>query len=135
MEEMDVEEQVTDDVQPVATVEIEQERIVLQDEINAMIDEAEAEVDVDVDVEQEEELAEIQMEKPVRYWPEVGTARAARFKHQLNEIKEVFHDQVEEDDMTMVSEYANEIFDYMNELEVSLSSHTLPQLPSDRILL
>ncbi|KAL4247200.1 cyclin family protein [Abortiporus biennis] len=56
-------------------------------------------------------------EKPVRVWPEVSTARAARFRRELDDVKEIFQDEIDEEDTTMVSEYANEIFQYMTELE------------------
>ncbi|KAH8100087.1 cyclin [Cristinia sonorae] len=57
------------------------------------------------------------LEKPVRVWPEVSTARANRFRSELDQVKEIFADELNDDDTTMVSEYANEIFAYMNELE------------------
>ncbi|KAI0072746.1 hypothetical protein K474DRAFT_1604498 [Panus rudis PR-1116 ss-1] len=73
--------------------------------------------------EEEEEVEEAmaadeeEMEKPVRYWPEVSTARAERFKKEVDTVREIFQDELEEHDTTMVSEYADEIFEYMNELE------------------
>ena len=76
---------------------------------------------VEVDSEDEPDVDEEPLyERPVRYWPEVSTARAMRFRKEIDDIKEVFQDELDEEDTTMVSEYANEIFEYMNELEVSL---------------
>ena len=66
-----------------------------------------------VDSEDEEPVA-----KRPRVWPEVSTVRAQRYRRELENIKEHFHDEVDEFDTTMVSEYAEDIFEYMQELEV-----------------
>ena len=71
---------------------------------------------------QDEEGEQSEDEEPVakrqRVWPEVSTARAQRYRRELEDIKEHFHDDVDEFDTTMVSEYAEDIFEYMQELEV-----------------
>ncbi|RPD61100.1 hypothetical protein L226DRAFT_462685 [Lentinus tigrinus ALCF2SS1-7] len=72
--------------------------------------------------DREEELQqEDDNEEPVakrqRVWPEVSTVRAQRYRRELDDIKEHFHDEVDEFDTTMVSEYAEDIFEYMQELE------------------
>lgn len=69
-------------------------------------------------VDQENIAEEPMREKPVRVWPEVDTAKANKFQRELDGIREVFNDEIDDEDTTMVSEYANEIFEYMNELEV-----------------
>ncbi|KAI0710022.1 cyclin-like protein [Earliella scabrosa] len=70
---------------------------------------------------QDEEGEQSEDEEPVakrqRVWPEVSTARAQRYRRELEDIKEHFHDDVDEFDTTMVSEYAEDIFEYMQELE------------------
>ncbi|KXN91726.1 G2/mitotic-specific cyclin cdc13, partial [Leucoagaricus sp. SymC.cos] len=88
-------------------------------------DEAEAanerEVENMVGVEQSDEEAEAQdpaqEPKPPRIWPEIGTERALRYSKELRAIRETFHDEVDMFDTTMVSEYAEEIFEYMCDLE------------------
>lgn len=100
---------------PAVPGEEEQVHIVSREEVETMLD-IEGE-----DFEDQDDLAE----KPIRIWPEVSTVRANRFRSEIEEIKEVFQDELDDDDTTMVSEYANEIFAYMNELEVSLPSPSL----------
>ncbi|TCD64289.1 hypothetical protein EIP91_004297 [Steccherinum ochraceum] len=104
-DEMDVEEH-----DPTEVVDEEDHVLVVsQEEVETMVG-VEGEVILDDD---EDELAE----KPMRIWPEISTVRANRFRSEIDQIKEVFQDEVDDDDTTMVSEYANEIFSYMNELE------------------
>ncbi len=105
--EMDIEQAEEDLVE----VSVEDQSLVNQREVENMVD-----VDSEDEVEAEEELM---YERPVRYWPEVSTARATRFRKEIDDIKEIFQDEIDEEDTTMVSEYANEIFEYMNEIEVS----------------
>jgi hypothetical protein len=56
--------------------------------------------------------------KPPRIWPEVSTGRAARYKREVDSVREVFEDEIDFFDTTMVSEYSDDIFNYMGELEV-----------------
>ena len=74
------------------------------------------------DREEELQQEDIDDEEPIakrqRVWPEVSTVRAQRYRRELDDIKEHFHDEVDEFDTTMVSEYAEDIFQYMQELEV-----------------
>ena len=67
---------------------------------------------------QQEDIDEEPIAKRQRVWPEVSTVRAQRYRRELDDIKEHFHDEVDEFDTTMVSEYAEDIFQYMQELEV-----------------
>lgn len=67
------------------------------------------------DDEQEDPLHE---SKPPRVWPDVRTERAHRYAKEIQAIRETFHDEVDMYDTTMVSEYAEEIFEYMSDLEV-----------------
>ncbi|KAI0693121.1 cyclin-like protein [Cytidiella melzeri] len=81
------------------------------------------EVEVMVDRQAEPELDDESShphEKPVRVWPELGTERANRYKHEIDTIREHFQDELDEEDTTMVSEYADEIFEYMTNLEESV---------------
>ncbi|KAI0316561.1 cyclin-like protein [Amylostereum chailletii] len=66
--------------------------------------------------EEEDQLA--LAEPPREYiWPEASPARAARYEQEVNEIRARFDTEDEEYDATMVSEYADDIFEYMNDLE------------------
>ena len=53
-------------------------------------------------------------------WPEASPERAERYHRQVQAIRDVFEDEPDMYDTTMVSEHAEEIFEYMNELEVCL---------------
>jgi hypothetical protein len=60
--------------------------------------------------------------KPPRVWPEFATEPTNRFRDEVQAIRESYHDVVDMDDKTMVSEYAEEIFEYMGDLEVRFFS-------------
>ena len=60
--------------------------------------------------------------KPPRIWPEFATEPAHRFRDEVQAIRESYHDVVDMYDTTMVSEYAEEIFEYMGDLEVRFFS-------------
>ena len=60
---------------------------------------------------------DLPVEKLVRQWPDLATVRAERYRKEVNSIRERFHEEPE-DDMNMCSEYAEEIFQYMTDLEV-----------------
>lgn len=100
------------------------------EEVSLLVSQDEGDMAADaVEVESDDEDAEHALgPKPGRMWPEVSTERAQRYKREVDEIRETFEDTVDEFDMTMVSEYAEEIFEYMNELEVSGILLTLPWL-------
>ena len=52
-------------------------------------------------------------------WPEFSPGHAIRFAKEVDQIRSIFADAEDGEDSAMVSEYAEEIFEYMNELEVS----------------
>lgn len=60
--------------------------------------------------------------RPPRQWPELDIERAEQYRNEVEAIREAFQEVVEPDDISMVSEYSEEIFEYMTELEVSASS-------------
>ena len=93
-----------------------------EEELGLVVSQEEVETMVGVEGHAFEEDGDELVEKPVRIWPEISTARANRFRSEIEQIKEVFQDEIDDEDTTMVSEYANEIFAYMTELEVSLAS-------------
>ncbi|KIO34357.1 hypothetical protein M407DRAFT_64372 [Tulasnella calospora MUT 4182] len=51
-------------------------------------------------------------------WTFASPTTNARYQAAIQQIKDTFKDEVDETDMTMVSEYADEIFAYMGKLEV-----------------
>ncbi|KAH9928629.1 cyclin-like protein [Fomitopsis serialis] len=65
----------------------------------------------------EPEAVEEEPEQVPRVWPEISTERALRYQREIDQIKHIYKEPVDEFDTTMVSEYAEDIFDYMNELE------------------
>lgn len=104
-------------------------------EDNAMITERDAETEASLlnneeeveamvgveDSEEEEEVEQVAQpieSKPARVWPNVSTDRAHRYQKEVQAIRESFEDEVDMYDTTMVSEYAEEIFEYMCDLEV-----------------
>jgi len=75
--------------------------------------------------ESDEEQEEIEpvSEPPAKAapsWPEFSSEQAHKFQKEIEAIKQHFEDEVDIYDTTMVSEYAEEIFEYMCELEVRL---------------
>lgn len=69
---------------------------------------------------EQEEKSTVAVAKSPRIWPDVDTERAMRHYREIAEIQETFEDEVDYLDTTMVSEYSEEIFKYMNDLEVRL---------------
>jgi hypothetical protein len=61
-------------------------------------------------------------------WPEASPERAERYRRQVQAIRDVFEDEPDMYDTTMVSEYAEEIFEYMSELEVRLLANYLSRI-------
>lgn len=95
--------------------EAEASLLVGEREVEAMVglDDSEAE-----DEGVEETAKMMASSKRQRIWPEVSTDRADKYRREVDAIREAFVDEVDIHDMTMVSEYSEDIFDYMYELEV-----------------
>ena len=74
--------------------------------------------------------AEDDEDVPVQHiWPEMSPRAAEKYKSEIEHIQKTFHDEVDMFDTTMVSEYADEIFEYMSKLEVSLTKlESMPRL-------
>lgn len=85
--------------------------IINEKEVEAMVGVQETES------EEDEEPAKIESKSP-RIWPDVDTERAMRHYREVTEVQRSFEDEVDVFDTTMVSEYAEDIFKYMSELEV-----------------
>jgi hypothetical protein len=95
-----------------------------REEADASLLNGEQEVEAMVGVENSEEedieeIAELRPAKVQRTWPEISTDRRVKCEKEVQAIREVFEDEVDMYDTTMVSEYAEEIFEYMCDLEVS----------------
>jgi hypothetical protein len=80
------------------------------DQVEAMIDAR--------DDDEEDEDNEVETYSKPSVWPQVSPQRAERYKREVEAVRAVFEDEQDMFDTTMVSEYAEEIFVYMNELEV-----------------
>ncbi|KIJ12814.1 hypothetical protein PAXINDRAFT_82239 [Paxillus involutus ATCC 200175] len=68
-------------------------------------------------IEKEVPQAETLGAKSPRMWPDVDTERAMRHYKEVAEVQQTYQDDVDLFDTTMVSEYSDEIFKYMTELE------------------
>lgn len=90
------------------------------EEASLLVGEEEVEemVGEDSETSEDEETERVSGVKLERVWPELNIERAQRYRRQVDGIKETFEENVDEFDITMVSEYSEEIFEYMNELEV-----------------
>ncbi|KAJ3862411.1 cyclin [Lentinula novae-zelandiae] len=71
-----------------------------------------------VEAEDEDtETVAFQESKAPKVWPDLATQHRLDCERQVETIREVFDDDDDEFDPTMVSEYAEEIFEYMSGLE------------------
>lgn len=104
---------------PQSEMEVEDE--VLEDydgaDLRANADEVQAMIGVEDVISDEDE---VEVEKPPRMWPDISTELASRYQKEIQSTREGFDDDVDEFDTTMVSEYAEDIFNYMCDLEVRL---------------
>jgi hypothetical protein len=77
-------------------------------------------------------------EVPGHIWPEVSPNLAAKYQREVDEVRARFDAEDEEYDATMCSEYADEIFLYMNDLEVrsclSILYYTMLILQKDAVM-
>lgn len=112
--EMDIEENILDEVEEALRVN--------EEEVEAMIGVE--------DSSSETGDEEVQFEKQPRIWPDISTELATRYDKEIESIRSRFDDEVDMYDTTMVSEYAEEIFEYMGDLEVRLKN-TDADVPTD----
>ncbi|KAG5354111.1 hypothetical protein C0989_007472 [Termitomyces sp. Mn162] len=103
---MDVEEEI---VRAAREAETEEELLAQESEVEGMIG-------VEDDSDEDEDIAQPPA-KMQRVWPEVSTQKRLRYKHEIEAVHETFEDRADVLDPSMVSEYADEIFGYMNDLE------------------
>ena len=86
--------------------------VIGDDELENMIDEQDRAEVIEKLVPAEES------EAPQYIWPDVSPNRAVKYQHEVDEVRQKFDAEDEEYDATMCSEYADEIFQYMTDLEV-----------------
>ncbi|KAJ7593025.1 cyclin [Mycena floridula] len=77
----------------------------------------EREVEDMMGVEEDEQLQE---DSRSRVWPNITPSRDAMYQKKVEAIREVFEDIADDCDPSMVSEYADDIFKYMAELETEV---------------
>lgn len=96
--------------------ELLDERLILED------DEMVKEEVQDIIVTKQEQIAETlpKYDEVIHLgpWPEIPRAQAQACAQRVEEIKSTFQDDVDMWDTTMVSEYSDEILQYMGELEI-----------------
>ena len=85
-------------------------------------DTEEMHVEDQLEGDEEEETMPSKGKSP-RVWPDLPTAQRMKCERDVQTIREVFDDGEEPYDPTMVTEYAEEIFEYMESLEVSCRCH------------
>ncbi|KAL0567581.1 B-type cyclin [Marasmius crinis-equi] len=115
--DMDVEEDVqvipqSEDMEPPTERGASTAPIPIEDDTEEMYVVQEEEVDSD----DEDEIVPSRAKSP-RVWPEQPTAQRIKCERDVQAIREVFDDGEEPYDPTMVTEYAEEIFEYMESLE------------------
>lgn len=111
------------EVDPPSEMEIENEHVARDyDEEDRAVIERGTMIDID-DSETEDEVAGPPSANPRlhRYWPEIDTVRAEKFRKEVEAIREAFTEEVDMYDTSMVSEYSEEIFEYMSQLEVNFA--------------
>ncbi|KIK10139.1 hypothetical protein K443DRAFT_81195 [Laccaria amethystina LaAM-08-1] len=92
----------------------------LEDDADLLVNEREVEAMIGIDDDEDEDAGEAPANpksQRARIWPEVSTDRARKFHAEVEAVREVFQDQIDVFDTTMVSEYAEEIYEYMCDLE------------------
>jgi G2/mitotic-specific cyclin 1/2 len=93
--------------------------VVDDDELETMIDEQDrAEVVENLVAAEEAEVLEY-------IWPETSPNHTAKYQREVDEVRARFDAEDEEYDATMCSEYAEDIFLYMSDLQVRLSFSVL----------
>lgn len=67
-----------------------------------------------------EEDENVEDEEPAvhQIWPALTPRAAEKYKCEIDQIQKTFHDELDMFDTTMVHEYADDIFEYMGDLEV-----------------
>ena len=105
-----------DSERPEVVLNEQHERVQIQaDQVDELWSESE-------DEDEDDNVMADDTQKGTRHWPEVGPETSKRYQRVVDAVRENFEDDVDLQDMTMVSEYSEEIFAYMSQLEVCLIS-------------
>ncbi len=103
------------------SMDVEEEEEIIKE---VVVVHARAELDEDdldeLDEDEDDEAVQDETEKVTvaQIWPQLSPRAAEKYKKQIEHIKASYKDDVDSADMTMVHEYAEEIFEYMHKLEV-----------------
>lgn len=108
--EMEVEEE--DDV----AADYDEDQSVNEQEVETMV--GIDELDTDGDQDEIVDPPSTVEPKTRCIWPQMDTKHAERYRKEIQAIREVFEEEIDMYDTAMVSEYSDEIFEYMNQLEV-----------------
>lgn len=82
--------------------------------------EIEAMIGVEDDDDDEEDVVELaHTEDKLKMWPNMDTEKHDRCQREVQAVRESYEDVVNMYDTTLVSEYSDEIFEYMEDLEES----------------
>lgn len=110
---------------PAPIIEQELENMEISDAPEVVYQRCEEEVEEEKDVEDHVHVAAVQEDATivptpawVHDWTRADPDSEAKYKQELEIIRSTFQDPVDEWDTTMVSEYSEEIFEYMGKLEV-----------------
>ncbi|THV03208.1 hypothetical protein K435DRAFT_651702 [Dendrothele bispora CBS 962.96] len=82
-----------------------------------VVDDSEPEVDSEDEVT---EAVKVEESKAPRVWPDLATVQKIKCQREVQAVREVFDEDDEDFDPSMVSEYSEEIFEYMSQLEESM---------------
>ncbi|KAG6831816.1 hypothetical protein H0H92_007493 [Tricholoma furcatifolium] len=115
----EIEEVRSDDAQ--IAMDVEEELAAAEREAEAEDDllshESEVEAMIGMDDSDEEDEDVERPAKIQRVWPEVSTQKKEKYRREIDEVHKIFEEEVDVMDPSMVSEYAEEIFEYMSDLE------------------
>lgn len=83
----------------------------------------EREVEAMIGIEEDDEEDDVAEQdpvdgKPAKMWPDMDTALLDKCQKRVEALRETYEDVINMYDMAMASEYADDIFEYMGDLEV-----------------
>lgn len=102
-------------------MDVEEENKHQEHECEQLIDLREVETMVGIeedDAEQDVAEQDLVDGKPAKMWPDMDTPLVDRCQKRVEALRETYEDVVNMYDTAMVSEYSEDIFEYMADLEV-----------------
>lgn len=115
-----IQEEVHED-EPSHDMDVEEENKHQEHECEQLIDLREVETMVGIeedDAEQDVAEQDLVDGKPAKMWPDMDTPLVDRCQKRIEALRETYEDVVNMYDTAMVSEYSEDIFEYMADLEV-----------------